>query len=262
MLAKKDAIEKLSRQAELANDQIGRRIDDPKFQKWLRDTQVAVEKSFGNDTRHIEDFKAIPYGLFVYSDNTTVGDELRALNSGIESARAILASFVEELTEYEHTGDAAKSDRDSMQIVENLCHRFHLVVHQLRNRHATRPTLDVDDEYDVQDLLHALLHIDFNDIRSEEWTPSYAGGCSRVDFLLKREQIVIECKKTRQGLDAKKVGEELMVDIQRYRTHPNCKTLVCFVYDPDKRIVNPRGLEDDLNHPHDGLDVHVIIAPG
>ena len=38
----------------------------------------------------------------------------------------------------------------------------------------------------------------FDDIRAEEWTPSYAGKCARVDFLLKNEKIVIEVKKTRK----------------------------------------------------------------
>jgi REase_DpnII-MboI len=50
------------------------------------------------------------------------------------------------------------------------------------------------DEYDVQDSLHALLKLHFDDVRREEWTPSYAGSQSRMDFLLKREKIVVETK--------------------------------------------------------------------
>ena len=37
-----------------------------------------------------------------------------------------------------------------------VCERFHLVSRQLRSRHDGRVTLDVEDEYDVQDLLHAM----------------------------------------------------------------------------------------------------------
>jgi hypothetical protein len=113
----------------------------------------------------------------------------------------------------------------------------------------------------VQDLLHALLLIDFDDIRPEEWTPSYAGSSSRMDFLLKNEQIVIEAKKTRKGLGAKEVGEQLIVDIQKYQAHPDCKTLICFVYDPEGRIPNPKGIENDLNCTEDDLTVKVIITP-
>ena len=53
----------------------------------------------------------------------------------------------------------------------------------------------------------------------------------RVDFLLKQGQIVLEIKKTRKGLDKKKLGEELIIDIARYKTHPDCKSLICFAYD-------------------------------
>ncbi len=75
-----------------------------------------------------------------------------------------------------------------IKTVENLFNKFHKITRQLRKRHGGRDTLDVNDEYDVQDLLHALLHIYFNDIRPEEWTPSYAGGSRRVDFLLKKKK--------------------------------------------------------------------------
>lgn len=121
--------------------------------------------------------------------------------------------------------------------------------------------MDVDDEYDVQDLFHALLRIPFDDVRPEEWTPSYAGGASRVDFLLPEIEAVVEIKKSRPGLSAREVGEQLIVDIAKYRKHPTCRTLFCFVYDPDGRIANPRGIENDLNATQDELTVRVLIAP-
>lgn len=142
-----------------------------------------------------------------------------------------------------------------------LCNRFHLVARQMRSRHDGRVTLDVQDEYDVQDLFHALLHLYFEDIRPEEWTPSYAGASSRMDFLLKKEQIVIELKKTRKGLGAKEVGEQLIVDIEKYKTHPDCKILLCFVYDPEGIVANPSGIENDLSGDHENLQVVVMIRP-
>ncbi|WP_299789036.1 DUF2321 domain-containing protein [uncultured Shewanella sp.] len=146
-------------------------------------------------------------------------------------------------------------------LIEQVCSRFHLISRQLKNRYNDRQTLEIEDEYDTQDLLHALLHIYFDDIRPEEWTPSYAGGCSRVDFLLKQEGIVIEVKKTRKTLKAKHVGEQLIVDIARYQSHPDCNKLLCFVYDPDGWVSNPKGLENDLNQKEDEFQVKVMIVP-
>lgn len=154
-----------------------------------------------------------------------------------------------------------KSEVDYFKLIEQICSRFHLIARQLRTRYNDRETLVIDDEYDTQDLLHALLHIYFDDIRPEEWAPSYAGGCSRVDFLLKEEKIIVEVKKTRKTLKAKHVGEQLIIDSEKYRTHPDCKKLFCFIYDPEGWISNPRGLENDLNKKEDKFEVKVLIVP-
>lgn len=157
---------------------------------------------------------------------------------------------------------SVRPQEDALIKLMNLLSKFPSVTRQLRSRHNRRKTLEIEDEYDVQDLLHALLKIHFDDIREEEWTPSYAGGSSRMDFLLKNEQIVIEIKKTRNNLGDKEVGEQLIIDIARYSKHPECKVLVCFVYDPEARIGNPIGLENDLNEMStDNLIIITRIEP-
>ncbi|MCK5030921.1 MAG: hypothetical protein KAR64_05600, partial [Thermoplasmatales archaeon] len=94
-----------------------------------------------------------------------------------------------------------------------------------------------------------------------EWTPSYAGKASRMDFLLKKEQTVIEVKKTRDKLGEKEVGDQLLIDIARYKNHQDCKILYCFIYDPEERINNPCGLENDLSQEVDGLKIFVYVSP-
>lgn len=153
-----------------------------------------------------------------------------------------------------------KKEIEVEDVLERIFIRFHKVARQLRDRYNNKPTLEIEDEYDVQDLLHALLQLYFDDIRAEEWTPSYAGKCARVDFLLKNEKVVIEVKKTRKGLSEKEVGDQLIIDVDRYNAHPDCKKLVCFVYDPEGRIGNPNGLMSDLNKQHEGFAT-VYIRP-
>lgn len=154
---------------------------------------------------------------------------------------------------------AHNTDYDA--ILNTIFENFHTCARQLRRRHSNRKTLEIGDEYDVQDLLNALLRLHFDDVRPEEWMPSYAGGSNRMDFLLKDEEIAIEVKMTRDGLKDKEVGEQLLIDITKYQTHPNCKTLYCFVYDPDGYIRNPRGLEKDLSAATEKIDVKVFIRP-
>jgi hypothetical protein len=90
---------------------------------------------------------------------------------------------------------------------------------------------------------------------------SCAGGPSRIDILLKGEQIGIEFKKTRSDFTTKQVRDDLLKDRGRYPAHPDCKTLICFVYDPDHFIENPEGFEKDLSSSINGMVVRVIVAP-
>jgi len=142
-----------------------------------------------------------------------------------------------------------------------LCRRFPVFAHELAKRSRGRPPLEIQDEYDVQFLFLALLRLHFDDVRPEEWTPSYAGSSSRMDFLLKPEDTVIEVKKTRDTLRDKDVGEQLIIDIDRYAQHSNCKTLVCFVFDPERLLDNPRGLEQDLSGNREKISVIVLVSP-
>lgn len=153
------------------------------------------------------------------------------------------------------------SESKLLDALDRIVVRFHAVAVQLRSRHEGRAALDVNDEYDVQDLMHALLWLDFDDVRKEEWVPSYAGSASRTDFLLPQIDTVVEIKKTRSGLNAKAIGEQLIVDIARYKRHPQCRRLVCFVYDPEGRVANPVGIENDLNKGDHGIEVKVSILP-
>lgn len=114
-----------------------------------------------------------------------------------------------------------KMPQDDLYLLDTISNNFHLVVKQIRTRYNNRRTLNVKDEYDVQDLFHTLLRLFFEDIRTEEWNPSYAGSASRSDFLLRDQNIVIEIKKTRNTLKAKQLGEQLIIDIAKYKTHPN-----------------------------------------
>ena len=56
-------------------------------------------------------------------------------------------------------------------------------MHPLTYRRKGAEQLRFANEYDVQDLLHALLRPWVQDVRPEEYTPSYAGKSTRMDFL-------------------------------------------------------------------------------
>jgi len=175
---------------------------------------------------------------------------------------AALRTAVEDTLESAHAArwQLARGERDALEVVLHLCRRFPRYVRQLAERHASRTSLEIADEYDLQDHLHALLRLHFDDVREEEWAPSYGGSRTRMDFLLKRERMVVETKMMRDRLDQRKVVDELVIDKAHYRQHPDCKTLVCFVYDPGQRLTNPDALEADLSESGE-LITRIVVAP-
>jgi hypothetical protein len=149
---------------------------------------------------------------------------------------------------------------EDIEMVMRICRGFSEFLVPLEQRQRGRAPFVIEDEYDVQDALHGLLRVFFDDIRPEDVSPHRGGASSRIDFILKAARIAVEVKMTRANLGAGKIGEQLIVDIERYRSHPECDALVALVYDPDRYITNRRSLETDLSGERDGLSVTVIVA--
>lgn len=144
---------------------------------------------------------------------------------------------------------------DAIQILLWIGKRFKTVSAQLRQRHAGRETLVIQDEYDFQDLFHTLLRLFFDDVRPEEWTPDYAGGNKRMDFLIPAHSVAVELKHARASMTTKDLGDQLVVDIANYKKHPAVRIIVCLVFDPQGYITNPAGLETDLTCIQDGYSI-------
>ena len=146
--------------------------------------------------------------------------------------------------------------------VRKTLSRFNLVENQLKRTRKDKIPYEIQDEYDIQNLLHALLKIDFNDVRKEDVGPICAGASSRIDLVLKEEKILIEVKRTSAKVREKELGNQLIEDIARYKNYPNANVLVCFIYDPEHWVENPEGLIHDLEKQStENLNVEVIICP-
>jgi hypothetical protein len=154
-----------------------------------------------------------------------------------------------------------QSTSDPVDALRKVCLRFHAVARQLRLRKDYRTTLEVEDDYDLQDLLCALLKLEFDEVGADEWTPPYAGGSTRTSLLLNRDRLALVVKKTRSGLTTKELAEQVAADTAHYASRKPCAHLFCFIYDPEGRIGSPTRLETDLTSVSDSFTVDVLIAP-
>ena len=182
-------------------------------------------------------------------------DKQQALYATYQTQMGILKAFSK-------LKPSSPNDIDADLLLSHIFNNFCRFVHQLkRKRHNGRECF-LSDEYDVQDLLHAVLKLHFDDVRPEVWTPQYAGSSNRMDFFINDSQIAIEVKYSKNNHTEKLIGDELLIDLAKYSEYPNCKSLYCFIYDPDYCIGNPKGLENDLNNKStDSFMVKIFVRP-
>ena len=124
------------------------------------------------------------------------------------------------------------SDPKVNEIIESIMLRFPEVVNQFKNTYKSSHNLKMNNEYDVQYLLQGLLKLYIDDVRIEEWTPSSLGGSKKIDIFLYNNKIGIETKMVYATTTVKKLEEQLAQDIIGFRSHPNCKKVFFYVYDP------------------------------
>jgi hypothetical protein len=148
----------------------------------------------------------------------------------------------------------------TVELLKHIAQRFGDYARQLSIRQRGAEPFVITDEYGMQDALHAALRLFFDDVRPEEWTPSYAGGSSRMDFLVAAEEIAVELKYIHSGQTSRNIGSEVAEDILRYQSHERCKALVVVVWDPGHVLANPRGLESDLTQDQGNLLVVLVVA--
>ncbi|MCH7647395.1 MAG: hypothetical protein IIA83_02145 [Thaumarchaeota archaeon] len=151
--------------------------------------------------------------------------------------------------------------QDPKLLIENIISKFHEIHTQLQIRYNNRETITIKDEYDVQNLLNALLRLHFDDIRPEEPVPSYANSFTKADFFIPKHEIMIECKiKTSTHID-NKIKDELILDKEQYKKSPKCKLMYCLIYDPHGEIKNPRGFERSINEKSEDFECICFIVP-
>jgi hypothetical protein len=122
------------------------------------------------------------------------------------------------------------------------------------------PAPMIKNEKDLQVLVHAILRLLYPDVRPEDQVPQKAGAGSRVDFLIRDAGVIVETKMTRKSLTDRKVGEELLIDWGRYQRHPDCRGIFALVFDPDRYLHNPAGLEHDLSQGAAEISTRVIVV--
>jgi hypothetical protein len=190
---------------------------------WIAGTDPIMREYFPNHLEKFTEYSRQPGLLTIPSDRpsttynfaldkdeyyipdlATINRTRKTNKEREQNAIKKLRTFLDTLIQQFNSSELISNNtEDVLTILERIFSHFHRIYLQLQNRYSNRPTIQINDEYDVQNLLHSLLHLYFADIRSEVTLPQFAGKNSRIDFVLKQEKIMIEIKKTNQKLKDK-----------------------------------------------------------
>jgi hypothetical protein len=162
------------------------------------------------------------------------------INAAIENA----LTYIKEFEDASSTNESSDEVTESAALIIRIMDKWSNMIASFKQHRTDVKAIEVTNEYEMQYLLEGVLRLLFEDVRPETYTQNYANKSNRTDFLLPKQRILIETKMTRQGLDNKKLSEELIIDKEHYRKHPDVDIILCFVYDPERRIKNPEGLKD------------------
>lgn len=234
----------------------------PEYQEWEAELKSSIEEIYGDWRRN--SLKTIYYILnpvMMMKGLERDDIKLNKAQSKLKQLEVQLRGLYSSLSIRSNFSKENNSPRQ-IPVLEDIFLNFPRFIRQLKVRYNKRGALinELNDEYDVQDVVHALQLLHYDDVRAEEYCLSYAGGASRMDFLIKDEKIGIEIKMTNGKLKDKEIGDQLAIDKERYRSHPDCRTLICFVYDPKRLLRNPSGLAKDLSSNENDFTVRVIIV--
>ena len=233
--------------------------------RWKRSTTDGLRSIYANDSAASE-FRDVA-DRFLMSLHASQAQELAYNRETVGKAVNVLRSLKERLRylpEPSPVATEAPAPRpEPLDQVVEICSRLPVVARQLSRRHGGRNTLEIQDEYDVQDLLHSLLLVEFDDVRDESNNPKYLGKGTRIDLLLPRERVAIEVKMTRSTLSEGELGSQLAEDITRYAdpdANRGVTDLVLYIHDPTHQVANPSGFCHDLERASDRLRIRAAIT--
>ncbi len=153
--------------------------------------------------------------------------------------------------------------QDAIAGLEEFLRRVPRTIRQLRKRHGDRPPFVVRDEHDLEDLLRAILPLEYDEVRRESRTPSYASA-TRFDIRLGKEEgsvaLALTVKVVDRSLSESALQTQWQEDIAHYARARDCRAVVALVYDPELLLTNPARVEKMMSHYEGELQVGCVIA--
>jgi len=171
-----------------------------------------------------------------YADRHDDQMSARGISDMVTDRRALVFGIGEDVTfDLLFSGSSSAAPEPDVALVERLCRRLPQSARILAVRSRKHKlSFDIKDEYDVQDLLHALLHGYLKYSVQEDPLPKIgAAKSSRADISIEELGVLIETKYVRGPDDQKRIFEEYSQDLVLYAGWPHLRTLMFLIYNSE-----------------------------
>ncbi len=143
--------------------------------------------------------------------------------------------------------------------------QFQECVRYLNTRHSAGAILQLDSEEAAQDALYLMLRPWVHDLVPESPTEKVGNRYTIRDFVSKQARTILEAKFIRNKDHGKCISKELNDDIETYRHHVHCDTLIFFIYDPSLLIPDRQQLinavETERVYAGRKLECKLVVMP-
>lgn len=140
-----------------------------------------------------------------------------------------------------------RGNESALARIKQVIRMFDTSAKILSKRRQNKTSYLIEDEYDMQDLLHCILKSQFPDIKKESHSIEIAKGEKRIDLVIPSARIVIELKIIFDKGKSLEIVDQLKIDIESYHSHPHCGTFIGFIYNPQNEIEDPEKIINDLS---------------
>jgi len=248
---------------DLSFEQLSVRILTP----WHQSTPFTVSGKIINKNSKVEEIKVTQTDepKQVWADRH---DAERSANNVCDLAtdRSLLPVWYGTNHTYELLFAGKKEDAPDadLALVECLCSRIRCAANILCNRtRKGKQSYVINDEYDVQDLLHSVLRAYLKYSVQEDPMSKVAGTRSgRADISIQDLGILIEVKYVRSPNDQKSIFDDFSRDLMLYASWIPLKTLLYVIYNSGD-LSDPEALQK-LSGPKEingkRFDVHILLT--
>lgn len=182
----------------------------------------------------------------------------------LKRLKAKVENYLEKPEDYEKINENDAKHQSDFSLL-NLLERFHNISKIITERRKDKKTYEINDEYDVQDLLFLILKSIYPLAEKESTSNALGKGEKKIDIVIPEIETVIEVKFFKENTEELRIVDELKIDIESYHSHLLCKTLIAFIYNPYVRIKDFSKIINDLSGKREKgehkFDVKVIVNP-